>query len=272
MSSLRRLFDINLPSRRLIGERWRARKAVVNPRPLFVFGNQKSGTTALAGLLAEATGQTVTLDFAGAWGRRAQALIGGRTPIAEFVRRNAWAFSAAIVKEPNLTFAAPQLMQHFPQSRGIFVVRDPCANIRSIVTRLKLPGTAQELSRKEWRRIGPNWRMILRGEDIAVGGDNHIEILARRWMRALDMCDKIRDRVRVVRYEDFNADKTGLILALAHEFSLPVTGDISQSLNRDFQPRAPAEWSPMDFFGPRNLDCIARICAGRASAFGYRIG
>ncbi len=272
MSSLRRQFDISIPSRRLIRERWRARTAVVNPHPLFVFGNQKSGTTALAGLLAEATGRTATLDFAGAWGRRAQALIAGRTPVAGFVRRNAWAFAADIIKEPNLTFAAPQLMAHFPGARAIFMVRDPCANIRSILVRLRLSGDAQEIAPKDWRRIGPNWRMILRGDDIGVSGKDHIEILARRWLKAADMRDGIKARVRLVRYEDFNADKLGVISALAGEFALPVTGDISQSLNRDFQPRAPAEWSPLEFFGRRNLDCIARICAARATEFGYRIG
>ena len=270
MSLLRRHIRIDFPSRRLIRERWRTRTATINPEPLFVFGNQKSGTTAMAALLAEAADVRATLDFAGAWGRRAQALIRGETPIAEFVQRNAWAFSAAIIKEPNLTFAAGPLMAHFPQARAIFLVREPCANIRSILSRLRLPGDREQLSSREWRRISPNWRMILRGEDIGVAGRNYVETLAFRWLKAADIYGALKARLRLVRYEDFNADKTGTIAALAREFALPLKRDITPSLDRRFQPRAPAQWTPQEFFGPHNLDRILRTCGMRAADFGYR--
>ena len=269
MSSLRRY--LNLPSKRLIRERRLSRTATVNPQPLFIFGNQKSGTTAVAALLAEATGVSVTLDFAGAWGRHAQALIRGKTPDTQFVRTNAWAFSAGIIKEPNLTFAAPRLLEHFKLKRAIFVVREPCANIRSILARLKLPGDRETLTQSEWRRIGPEWRMILLGQDIGFENDHYVEALALRWKRAAEIYGQLRSQLRLVRYEDFNADKTGSILALARDFSLPVTADITPSLDREFQPRAAAEWNALKFFGQQNLERIARICTERASELGYRI-
>ena len=37
--------------------------AGVNPTPVIILGNQKSGTTAIAALLAETTGKTVALDL-----------------------------------------------------------------------------------------------------------------------------------------------------------------------------------------------------------------
>jgi len=107
---------------------------------MFVFGNQKSGTTAIASLLAAATAKTVTLDFAGAEVPYATALLGGGIPIAEFVRRNSWAFSAQVIKEPTLTFVAPALMDHFGVARAAFIVRNPYDNIRSMLVRQKLRG------------------------------------------------------------------------------------------------------------------------------------
>ena len=38
-------------------------KATVNARPIFILGNQKSGTTAIAALLAKITGLSVALDL-----------------------------------------------------------------------------------------------------------------------------------------------------------------------------------------------------------------
>ncbi len=61
MSHLRE--NLGLPGKKLIGERLRALAARPNKRPVFVFGNQKSGTTAIAALLAAATGRRATLDF-----------------------------------------------------------------------------------------------------------------------------------------------------------------------------------------------------------------
>ena len=37
--------------------------SIVNPKPLFILGNQKSGTTVIANLLSQATSKSLTSDF-----------------------------------------------------------------------------------------------------------------------------------------------------------------------------------------------------------------
>lgn len=262
-------FGLELPSSRLIGERLRTRSAKINPNPIFVFGNQKSGTTAIAALLAEATGLSATLDFAGGNGNRAIRLIRGETPIAEFVHRNAWAFSRDIVKEPNLTFAAPQLLDYFAQSRAVFIVRNPWLNIRSILMRLKVPGDLPALNPSRFTRVNYTWRNILSGRDLGLPPDHYITILAQRWFRAADIYDRLKDRLVLVRYEDFNADKVATIAKLAQTLELPTTADISTALDTAYQPRANAAADSKTFLGSENLRRIDDICAARASQFGY---
>jgi hypothetical protein len=109
----------------------------VNPRPIFVLGNQKSGTTAIAALFARLSGQTVTLDlFREVWWPTYQGIPSGDVSFDAFVARNRWGFSRDIVKEPNLTLFPDALAERFPEARTIFVVRDPRDNIRSLLNRL----------------------------------------------------------------------------------------------------------------------------------------
>lgn len=266
MSRLREA--LGLPGKRLIGERWRALLATPHPHPLFVFGNQKAGTTAIAGLLSAATGLRATLDFAGTTAPRFAKLRRGETAIEDFIRRNAWAFSAPIVKDGNLTFVAERLMAHFGVARVIFVLRDPYGNIRSILNRLKLEG---DLSTLDARRLRANttWRAILSGEDIGLPPDHYVATLARRWLRAAEICERGGDAFVRVRYEDFLSDKTGTIHALARTFDLPISHGIAALLDRDFQRRGNPDADPREFFGNENFSRIEDICGEAAARLGY---
>ncbi len=117
------------------------------------------------------------------------------------MRLNAWAFSADIVKEPNLTFAAPALMEHFGVSRAVFVIRHPHDNIRSILDRLKLPGN---LSALDTSRVKANrtWRSLLAGHDLDLPPDHYVTTLARRWLRAVRIYESARDRFELFRYHE----------------------------------------------------------------------
>ncbi|HEY2032802.1 MAG TPA: sulfotransferase [Rhizomicrobium sp.] len=269
MSFARDVLHIPLPSNRLWRERIRSLTAVVNPKPLFIFGNQKSGTTAIAGLLASATGKTVTLDFAGAEEPYLSNLLRGQTPLEKFVRRNAWAFSADIIKEPSLTFVAHGLMDHFDSARAVFVVRNPYDNIRSILVRQRLRGDLRELPARA--RLNPTWRKILSGGDLGTAGGHYVDVLAKRWVHAIEIFQAQPKRFITVRYEDFNKAKVDEISRLASALNLPVVADVTALTEIDYQRRDLKAVPPEKFFGD-NYARISMACEKVAQSLGYEPG
>src|SRR5690242_6678198 len=183
----RALFLIFKPDRmhfildkRIVRERLLAMFSTPNPSARFIFGNQKSGTSAIAGLTAAAARVPLVTDFAGAREPFIGELIRGETSIADFVSRNAWAFSAQIVKEPSLTFVAPALLDHFGSSRAVMVIRDPWQNIRSILERVDVRGDQQNVVPGK-RRINRTWQSALAGSDLGLPPQHYIDVLAKRW-------------------------------------------------------------------------------------------
>jgi hypothetical protein len=253
-------------NKRLIRERLLALFSTPNTAALFVFGNQKSGTSAIAGLLAGATGRRLITDFAGAQDPFIGELIRGETAVSDFVSRNAWAFSAQMIKEPSLTFAAPALMTHFAKSRAAMVLRNPWHNIRSILERVDIRGDADRLTLGQ-RRLNRTWRSILAGTDLGLPPAHYIDILAQRWLLAAEIAERLGDRAVIVRYEDFSQRKRETIETLARSLGLPVVADISEKLDHQFQPRGRGA-DPAAFFGP-NYARIAAICGTKAAQLGY---
>lgn len=253
-------------NKRILRERLLALKKKPNRSVLFVFGNQKSGTSAIAGLLAEATGQTLITDFAGAQEPFIGELIRGETAATDFVKRNAWAFSAQMVKEPSLTFAAPALMECFASKRAVMVLRNPWQNIRSILERVDVKGDADRLIPGQ-RRLNRTWRSILAGSDLGLPPAHYIDILAQRWLKAAQIAQTLGNRAVTIRYEDFSEHKRETIETLARDLGLPVVADISEKLDHQFQPRGRGA-DPKEFFG-QNYARIAAICGTEAAQLGY---
>lgn len=269
MSWLRQ--TLGLPGKPLIAERKRARTATPHPHPLFLFGNQKAGGSAIAGLMGAATGMRVSIDLPGATAPYIAPLLQGRTPLSRFIADNAYSFSAPIIKEGNLTFIAEELMAHFHVERAIFILRNPADNIRSILDRLKLRG---DLARLDVSRTRANatWQDILSGADVGLGPDHYVANLARRWQLMAEIQERDPARFVRIRYEDFCADKLGEIQRLAAAFDLPAPHDISALLDRNFQRRGHAGTDLRAFFGPDNLNRITDICGESAARLGYTIG
>jgi hypothetical protein len=250
-------------------ERFRAVFYRPHAAPTFVFGNQKSGTTAIAGLISAATDETLISDFRGAREPYLGALMRGETSIADFVAKNAWAFSAPLVKEPSLSFVAPGLLEHFPASRAVFIIRDPWANICSILGRLHVRGDGDVPVREDGNSLNPTWQSILAGRDLGFAPGHYIDVLARRWLRAAQICESLGDRVIALRYEDFNRSKTQTIDHLVGALGLTARNDISGILNFPFQRSGRSGASMAEFFGP-NLARIDAICADVAARLGYQ--
>jgi hypothetical protein len=244
----------------------------LSTQPVFVFGNQKSGTTAIAGLLAMACGLSVTQDLVGEMASPTfDRVITGQLPIDTFVAANWLAFTRDIIKEPNLTLLHAHLARIFPEARRVFVIRDPRDNIRSILDRLNIPGTTAGFAKTSPDRISPAWQLGLDGRWLGLTGDGYIELLAERWNRMADVFLDRRQETILVRYEQFVQDKVNQIIGIAERLAFDTVADIGGAVDYQFQPRGQHRDLPWPvFFGAVNLKAIERICGERMGQFGYQ--
>ncbi len=245
-----------------------------HPKPLFVLGNQKSGTTAIAAVFARATGQSVTLDLTReVWNPTYFRIPSGALSFDEFVARNRWGFSRDIIKEPNLTLFHRELEQRFPDASYLFVVRDPRDNIRSILNRLKIPGDLDVLPDSALSTANPEstpaWAYVFDGDWRGIGGRQYIDRLAHRWRFCLDLYQRHAAEMALCRYEDFLTDKLATIARLAEDLGRPVVHDASDRLDVQYRHRGDNSQPWAEFFGPENLARIESICAEGIEKMGY---
>ena len=255
-----------------IGQAIRGLSARVHPSPVIVLGNQKSGTTAIAALLAEIAGCSATLDIFFRLRRPALAqLLSRAITLDQFVRKYAVWFSAEVIKEPSLSFFHDELRELFPAARFVFIIRDPRDNIRSILNRLKIPGDQSALDASFLTGLPTDrgWRLILDGAMFKTAGRTYIETLANRWNRVADVVIGREDDFTIVRYEDFCAAKAETIERLARAVGLKPCCDVTDRVDVSFQPSGQRNVSWLEFFGPRNLETIEAVCSKRMTHFGY---
>ena len=246
-----------------------ARRIVLDRTPSFILGMQKSGTSAVAGLVALRTGVPVAIDLAREW-RRSTIVRAAASDRAfdRFVRRNAADFARPIVKEPHLTFVHERLLNRWPDARVAIVVRDPVMTIRSILDRLELPGDVDELSADQLASVPQAWRCVLDNRWLGIEAPHFIDQLALRWRRAASLAISMGDRWPMIRYEAFEEDKIGVVDELATFLGHEPVASIGTFLDRPFQPRG-ARRPPSEVFG-RNLQRILDSTGDLAERLGYR--
>jgi hypothetical protein len=255
----------------------RHQTAAIFPRPVIFGGSPKSGTTAIAALLAQATGLRLSNDPFWRVCRRDRDgyllpdVLEGNLRLDAFVRKYPAYFSAEIVKDPDFAFLFRDLQRVFPDSPQVFIVRDPRENIRSILNRLHLRGDLERLGPAENRMLAGEggWRVILDGRGLRLdAGANYIGRLAQRWARGVDGYLAAGAPVHLVRYEDVVQDRHAFITDLAELLGFEVTTDIRGKLGRPHL--SPGRSVPMEaFFGSRNLSIIEETCAPYMAKFGY---
>ncbi len=233
---------------------------------ILVLGNQKSGTTAVAALLARRAQVKVQLDihdvhiFLDVLEQRG---------IEFAMSRFRSGFDKKIIKEPNLTFCCEQVRSALRPEHTIFIVRHPLSNIRSILSRLSFPGHLPSLDDAAIDGVPYIWREIIRGRWTPRGA-NYIETLALRWKQAaLAYLNNEREMI-LLRYEDFCCDKQNSIDQLVSSVNLKPHADISGQLNHQFQPKGTKSQSWHDIFG-QNLELIRNTCGVVATEFGYSL-
>lgn len=252
---------------------WDTINARVNPSPIIVLGNQKSGTSAIAALLAEMTNLSVTLDLRKEIAKPTYDRVKtGELSFAEFVNINKLDFCQEIVKEPNLTLFYQEMNEYFTNPKYVFVIRDPRENIRSILNRLNIPGNLTELESEYREEITkyPAWNLVLDGSWLGIEGNNYIERLALRWNFTADVFLENKDKMELIYYEDFVKDKIGVIAGIAEKLRLPQANDIADKVDIQFQPKGNRHVKGADFFGKDNLERINQICEKKMRIFKYK--
>jgi len=244
----------------------------LNSQPIIVLGNQKSGTTVIAALLAQLTGSSLTLDLRRENNRPVYPYLkSGCEDFEEFINRNRIEFSKDIIKEPNLTILYKELADSFPQARFIYVLREPRDNIRSILNRLELPGDLSSLTDEQWKSMPLRWRYAVDCRYLGFEADNYIEMLAHRWRCLVDVYLQNSENFILCTYEDFLKDKVGEIKHLAEKLGISETDDISAKVDVQYEPKGDREISWIEFFGETNLFRIEYICQERMAFLGYNI-
>lgn len=248
------------------------RRARPHEAPVFVLGNQKSGSTAIAALLAECIGEPYSSDVLYRNKVRLEELLGEESALDTLVRRRPESFSATVIKDNDFIFLYPSLARAFPEARFVFIVRDPRQNIRSMLNRLECPGDLVSLPEEQYahlRETLPGWHTILTGSSFGPGGGHYIDVLADRWVRAAETYLGATDRMTLVRYEDFDTAKRPAIEGLATDLGFDVVHDISQLQDHQYQPLGDRSVTPEAFFGRENLERLERRCEALMPVFGY---
>lgn len=239
---------------------WLLKNLITRPaiKPIVILGNQKSGTSAVAALLAKATGQTASIDL------KMQVvcplydrLESGNLSFTRFVGINSYSFSRQIVKEPELTFHYDQLIRRFPHSKVVFVHREATENIRSIYERLGFSGDTATIPNSKLAHLPRAWQLILGCDKF--GDDQSVPVLenlCQRWNIAAETEIMAGNRAEHISYKAFKKDKEPTIRNLAERLSLPIKHSIREDLNINYQPPSRSGLKAANFFPQHNLDLI----------------
>lgn len=240
--------------------------------PIFILGNQKSGTSVIAALLGEYTSKKTAIDlfYSGFKYSLFQKWKNREISTSKFVHENKIEFSCFIIKEPHFSVFYQELKEEFPQSEFVMIVRNPFDNIRSILDRLNIEGNKKELVKQDSDKIFHSWNLLFNNNWIEGNKKQYIEVLSERWNIICNSYLENKNNITLVKYEDFLTDKEGTIKNLSEKLNLKNTSDISQLLNKQFQPKGKQQKVDVkEFFGEKNYLRIKNICGQNMKKIGY---
>ena len=243
----------------------------INPKPLFILGNPKSGTTIIAHLLSKATQQSLTSDIKIRTKYAPLLLEFKLMDIQDLIQQHKYEFSKDIIKEPFLSFCTDDLVKIYPDSKFIWIVRNPFQNIRSILNRLNIPGDLKDLNFNDYIELDktPDWKLNLQSKMFGYKSKNYIEALAYRWNEAFNIYLRNQEKIILVKYEDFLINKKQFIKDVIKTIELKIKKDISSEVNVQYQPKGDSNINLKEFFGKRNYETISKICKENMLKSGY---
>ncbi len=211
----------------------------LNPMPVIITGNQKSGTSAIAALLSKATGEEVTIDVFAKMGRAEYDILDKKVTFMKFRESTGKLFMSSIIKEPEFIFFMKELFGLYPMSKFVYIIRAPIDNIRSILNRLSPAKNSRDV---QWADIEkacrntPLWKLVFDSSRMPYTVDGIIATLAHRWVYAYEQLQKHLNKLYVVSYEDFKANKELVIANLANELGIHVKHSIKAFMDIQYQP------------------------------------
>jgi hypothetical protein len=233
----------------------------INKQPVFILGNDKSGTTVIAATLAHATGNSIVLDIPPIWNPTQLEIHNSIQNYNRFIDKNRYYFSKDIIKEPVLTFEYEVLKSIFPKAKFVLIIRNPFENIRSILNRLQIPGNISGLEHTQVdfnTRFWKSWETVLTADWMGHKNDNFIGSMAYRWNWIIDMYHTYIDDITLVKYEDFKADSEEFINKLCAELEVEVVHDFKKISKTQFQPKG-KRVQIEEFFNKENYALIDSI-------------
>src|SRR5215207_10086059 len=143
-----------------------------------------------------------------------------------------------IIKEPNGTLGAPLLMEALPESRMIFLMRDPRDVVASALDRHRKGGQAYERLRKDPRRGDAD--RVERDPEAATKGQ------ARRYIRNVSSVKQAYEAHRgskvMIRYEELRYDTVETLKRIYSTLSIPVEEEeLAQAVEKNSWENVPEE-------------------------------
>jgi hypothetical protein len=230
-------------------------------RKYLVVGSESSGTTAVGTFLFEGTPgiRYFRESKRQAWVWDAyKRIYQGQASIREYPRLQL--FDA--IKVPGFAMIIQPFREGFPDTRVIYMVRDP-RDVVSSAFRTWAGQGVHDPSAIPW--VAEDW--------LDLAGTDPVERLCLRWKAYLESATKAGD-VDFVRYEDFSADKVATIRELASRFGLPFSEDrvlarkddqISRA--RHYVPAGPGAWR--DSLPEEQVRTVERTCEDEMRRWRY---
>jgi hypothetical protein len=230
-------------------------------RKILVVGSESSGTTAVGAFLFEGTPgiRYFRESKRQSWVWEAYKRIHqGRATIRDYPRLQLY----DAIKVPGFAMIIEPFREGFPDTRVIYMVRDPRDFVSSAFRTWSGQGVPDP-SRIPW--VTEDW--------IELPSSDPLERLCLRWRAYLRSATGAGD-IDFVRYEDFSADKVGTIRDLAARFGLPFDEarvlahkDEQISRARDYVPAGPGAWR--ETLTDSQVRTIERLCGEEMRTWRY---
>lgn len=250
--------------RKIAGKSYRKIKNVIykpNPNAILLFGLNKSGTSATINLIAHSANISILDDFPyklGDW----DDVVYGKENFIKYLNKHGYAFSKDLIRFPMNQQAIDFASSYFLMNKYIVTIRNPIDNIKSILSRLKLPGDLESLDVSKLN-YHSNWIKMLNRKP------HYIDSLIDCWNEAYSINEIINCPNAVIfKYEDFIDDKETYISQKVHELDLKPKNSIKEFVNVQYQPKGTGQ-NNLEFFGERNLSKIVNQTKPIAKNFGY---
>jgi len=238
---------------------------------IFLTGYPKSGTTAISVLLSEALNLKVTAELKNAMynPNDYESLYQKNLSLEKFIWNNKYDFKFPIIKECMLSFYLSELLELYPNSKFIFIVRDPRTTIRSLFNRHNIKG---DITSDFEPSLSPIWSKVFDIDWMKKMKSNHIiEHCCEGWKIAYSNYLKHSDKITLIKYEDFLDNKSSVINQLIETIGYNKVSNIDSKVDIKYNITTKNKTPTDIFFSEENKTFIETSCKDELESLGYLI-